>query len=87
MLHLLGVLAGIIVCAWVLPYVIPFVATLVIVLGVVMAATYVMAAIHQLVLFDWSNEYAVLAATCASFLILYIVWKWFAWKLSRKPNF
>jgi hypothetical protein len=81
MLHLLGILLGILVCAWVLPYVIPFAALLVAVFGVALAAAYVMQLIQMIIPFDWANNWALLLATCASFLVLYLAWKIFVWKL------
>lgn len=82
MLHLLGILLGMLVCAWVLPYVIPFAVFLVAVLGLALVAAYVMQLIHMIIPFDWGNDWAILLATCASFLVLLIAWKYCIWKLA-----
>lgn len=81
MLHLLGIMLGMLVCTWVLPYVIPFAALLVAVLGVALAAACVMQLIQMIIPFDWANDWALLLATCASFLVLFLAWKIFVWKL------
>lgn len=81
MLHLLGILLGMIVCAWVLPYVIPFAVLLTAALGVALAAAFVMRVIQIIIPFDGSNDFAVLLAACASFLLLYIAWKYGSWRL------
>lgn len=81
MLHLLGILLGLLVCALVLPYVIPFAALLVAVFGVALAAAYVMQLIQMIIPYDWGNHWALLLATCASFLILFLAWNLFVWKL------
>ena len=87
MLHLLGILLGMLVCAWVLPYVIPFAALLIAVLGVALAAACVMRLVQMVIPFDWGNDWAVLLATCASFLLLFIAWKWCAWKLQSRSKY
>jgi uncharacterized membrane protein YqjE len=84
MLHLLGILLGMLVCAWVLPYVIPFAVLLVAVLGVALAAACVMQLIQTIIPFDRGNDWAILLATCASFLVLFIAWKYCKWKLSLR---
>lgn len=81
MMHLLGILFGMLVCAWVLPYVIPFAALLVAVLGVALAAACVMQLIQMIIPFDWSNDWALMLAASASFLLLFIGWKYSTWKL------
>lgn len=81
MLHLLGILLGMLVCAWALPYVIPFAALLVAVLGVALAAASGMQLIQMIIPFDWGNDWAVFLATCASFLLLFLAWKYSMWKL------
>jgi hypothetical protein len=87
MLHLLGILLGMLVCAWVLPYVIPFAALLIAVLGVALAAACVMRAIQIVIPFDWGNDLALLLATCASFLVLFLAWRLFVWKLRNGSTF
>lgn len=86
MLHLLGILLGMLVCAWVLPYVIPFAVLLVAVLCVGLAAAYVMQLIQMIIPFDWGNDSAVLLATCASFLVLFLAWKYCTWTLIGKSS-
>jgi hypothetical protein len=75
------------VCAWVLPYVIPFAVLLVAALGVALAAACVMRAIQIVIPFDWGNDWALLLATYASFLVLFLAWKLFVWKLRIAPMF
>jgi len=87
MLHLLGILLGMLVCAWVLPYVIPFAALLVAVLGVALAAACVMQLIQIIIPFDWGNDWAVLLVTCASFLMIFLAWKWCVWKLQSGSKY
>lgn len=87
MLHLLGILLGMLICAWVLPYVIPLAVLLVAVLGVAFAAACVMRAIQIVIPFDWGNDWALLLATCASFLVLFLAWKMFVWKFGTAPTF
>ncbi len=81
MLQLLGVLLGMLICAWVLPYVIPFAVLIAVALGVGLAAACVMQLIQMIIPFDWSSDLALLLAACASFLLLFMAWKYSIWKL------
>ena len=87
MLHLIGILLGMLVCAWVLPYVIPFAILIAAALGVGLAAACVMRLIQMVFPFDWGNDWAVLLAACASFLVLFIAWKYLTWKLFGKSRY
>jgi hypothetical protein len=42
--------------------------------------------IQMVIPFDWGNDWAVLLAACASFLVLFIAWKYCTWKLIGKSS-
>jgi uncharacterized membrane protein len=86
MLHLLGILLGMLVCAWILPYVIPFAVLITAVLGVGLAAASVLQLIQMIIPFDWANDCALLLASCASFFVLFLAWKYCIWKLASSPK-